>query len=452
MFLKTSFFLACCALVAAMSCGDDDDVSEMPSSTAIESPTEEESSTPFTTSTRDETPSLSPTSTTTPTEVGDPEQAEPSSRDLADRLQILAGDIAERPAGSPQEQEAADYIEAELESFGYSVEQQSFEVAAFLDDRSRVSAEGQDYQAFAMQGSAEGEVEGILVAGGIGKPEELPREVAGNIALIERGELTFAEKVDNAQSAGARGVIIFNSEAGPLFGALNGDASIPVVAVSGLDGGGLLDAADAGQAAHLIVEGSPASESQNVIGRMGDEPCRYIVGGHYDTVPFAPGGQDNGSGTTAMIETAETLAAAGAARGVCFIAFGAEEIGLIGSVYYVDQLSPADAGAIEAVFNLDTVGFGDELRVGGDSSVEDLILRMGSDVGVAVERGQLGPGASSDHAPFLNAEIAAIILFTADTGPIHTPEDTVDIVNVDTLEEAVRLVVAAIADLRGEGF
>lgn len=440
--------VVCALLIAA--CGDDDDSdAEQPSVTAtsttdsspVETASETGSPSPMPTDTVTQEPTNSPT-------VVDEGETEATAQDISERLQVLAGDIGERPAGSSQEQAAADYIQEQLESFGYQVEQQTFEVSAFLDDRSRVSAEGEDYQAFAMQGSELGEVEGQLVAAGLGAPGDFPREVAGNIAVIERGEITFGEKVGNAQDAGARGVIMFNNEPGPLFGDLGGGASVPVVGVSGLDGGALLDAIDAGASARVIVEGSEASESQNVIGRMDDSPCRFIVGGHYDSVPFAPGGQDNGSGTTAVLETAETLAASGGADGVCFIAFGSEEIGLLGSIHFIEQLDEEEADSIEAVFNLDTVGVGDDLRVEGAQSMEDLILAAGQQQGVNIERGQLGFAASSDHAPFLSAGIPAVIVFTADVGPIHTPEDTIAIVEPDTLVQAVNLVIAAITELR----
>lgn len=80
----------------------------------------------------------------------------------------------------------------------------------------------------------------------LGKPGDFPAEVAGNIALIRRGDNSFAEKVLNAMQAGAAAVIIFNNDAGNFLGTLNnpktpdGKAWIPAVSVSDVDGAQLL--------------------------------------------------------------------------------------------------------------------------------------------------------------------------------------------------------------------
>ncbi len=58
---------------------------------------------------------------------------------------------------------------------------------------------------------------------------DFPAAVSGNIALIERGDVTFAEKAENAQNAGAIGVIIYNNEAGIFSGTLGAEGNWPVV-------------------------------------------------------------------------------------------------------------------------------------------------------------------------------------------------------------------------------
>jgi len=62
-------------------------------------------------------------------------------------------------------------------------------------------------------GSPLGVVQGKLVAAGFGRPEEIPAEVAGNIALLQRGWIPFREKARNAKDAGASAVVIWNNEA-----------------------------------------------------------------------------------------------------------------------------------------------------------------------------------------------------------------------------------------------
>lgn len=77
-----------------------------------------------------------------------------------------------------------------------------------------------------------------LVACGIGQAGEFPKTVKGQIALIERGTLLFAEKAANAMAAGAKGAVIFNNRSGPFSGTLvtakapNGKPWIPTIGVS----------------------------------------------------------------------------------------------------------------------------------------------------------------------------------------------------------------------------
>lgn len=64
-----------------------------------------------------------------------------------------------------------------------------------------------------------------------------PLGVSGNIALIERGDITFKEKATNAQNAGAVGVAIYNNEPGNFTGTLNNAGNwVPVVSLSRADG------------------------------------------------------------------------------------------------------------------------------------------------------------------------------------------------------------------------
>lgn len=82
---------------------------------------------------------------------------------------------------------------------------------------------------------------GTLVDCGIGQPGDFPASVSGNIALIQRGTLTFAEKVTNAMNAGAVAVVIYNNVAGAFSGTLGETGSwIPAVSVSDTDGATLL--------------------------------------------------------------------------------------------------------------------------------------------------------------------------------------------------------------------
>jgi subtilisin family serine protease len=107
---------------------------------------------------------------------------------------------------------------------------------------------GAAFQAFGMEfaGKTAGSgIAKILVNCGLGQPSEFPLFAAGNIAVIQRGAISFADKVTNAMNAGAFAVIIYNNVAGDFSGTL-GDATtadgrnwIPAVSVSDASGAAL---------------------------------------------------------------------------------------------------------------------------------------------------------------------------------------------------------------------
>lgn len=80
-------------------------------------------------------------------------------------------------------------------------------------------------------------ISGSIYFCGLGNPAEFPAAVSNNIALIQRGTLTFAVKVVNAMAAGARAAVIFNNVSGNFLGTLGtDDGYIPAVSISQADG------------------------------------------------------------------------------------------------------------------------------------------------------------------------------------------------------------------------
>ncbi|MFN3454829.1 MAG: S8 family serine peptidase, partial [Pseudobdellovibrio sp.] len=101
---------------------------------------------------------------------------------------------------------------------------------------------------------------GDLVAAGLGKKEDLAKvNVAGKIALISRGEITFAEKVGNALKANAIGVVIYNNADGLMSGSLTEDGSeldAAVVMIEKTAGESLLAALNNGATASAEISTS----------------------------------------------------------------------------------------------------------------------------------------------------------------------------------------------------
>jgi aminopeptidase YwaD len=295
-------------------------------------------------------------------------------------------------------------------------------------------------------------VNGRLIPSGIGRPDEFPASVSGNIALIERGELTFQDKVRNATSAGARAVIIFNNGSGTFFGSLSEDSTIPAASISGEEGEDLVRAANAGAVEARISIGAVGSAvGHNVIARPPGRECETVTGGHFDSVLQAPGASDNATGTATVIEIAGVLSGSGQMGGHCFVLFGAEEIGLVGSRAYVNSLSGDQRSRLRAVLNLDMVGVGDETwLLIGNAMLQERAERVADRLEMGARRGNLG-NASSDHASFIGAGIPALMLHRTDDPLLHTPQDVVARVQPHLLEEAARFGIAFLQESTAGG-
>jgi len=120
-----------------------------------------------------------------------------------------------------------------------------------LTKLSVVSPEVKDIQANLMEYSPKPPLEGIekpVVYAGLGSVEDFAQvDVAGKIALIQRGGYTFKEKVQNAADAGAVAAIIFNNVPGNFLGTLTEPGMIPAVSISLEDGNYLLSLLETGE-------------------------------------------------------------------------------------------------------------------------------------------------------------------------------------------------------------
>jgi Zn-dependent M28 family amino/carboxypeptidase len=267
--------------------------------------------------------------------------------------------------------------------------------------------------------------------------------VPGNIALIQRGTCTFGEKAQNAEAAGAVGVIIFNEgqpgRTDAFVGTLGGPVvTIPVVGTSFAIGEELYTLTLAGTVTvHLAVDSvSEIRPTNNVLAETpgGRSDRVVVVGAHLDSVLEGPGINDNGSGAATILEIAVQIAKLGIQprNKIRFAFWGAEEFGLLGSQFYVDNLSKKDIKNIALNLNFDMVGSPNFVRFvyDGDGSATPLAGPNGSKVVEAVFLDYFGiqglatdPTAfdgRSDYGPFIDVGIPAGGLFSGAEG-IKTP-------------------------------
>jgi hypothetical protein len=191
-----------------------------------------------------------------------------------------------------------------------------------------------------------------------------------------------------------------------------------------------------------------------------------VVGAHYDHLGHGgegslapekvgvvhPGADDNASGTAVVMGLARRLAAAGGLpRTIVFIAFGGEEMGLLGSAHYVKHPAvPLEKTAL--MLNFDMVGRMRDSRMyagGVDSGtgLRDVVTGAARDLGLKVEaRGD--PFAPSDHVAFYNAGRPVLFFFTGAHPDYHRPSDTwekVDAQGLTVVTELAARIATAVA-------
>jgi aminopeptidase YwaD len=380
------------------------------------------------------------------------------------QVDVLAGQIGSRPAGSIAYHQAVGYVETQLQQWGYAPTQQTFPITVFDDLGSSVevfAGQGASIHLAAdtLQYSIGGQIQATLVAVGLGQLEDFAGvDARGKIVLVRRGALRFADKVANATSAGALGVIVYNDGPGRVQGSLVEPSSVPAVTVSGEDGEQLLSLLAAGQLiADLTVEAKTEHRSgTNVIAELpGSRPGAgtVIFTAHLDSVAAGPGANDNGSGSGVVLELAHELAQRSAGERpltLRFALFGAEELGLDGSQYYVQHLSEADRLALRADVNLDMVGVGDAWRFGGSEDLIQLALGAANDLGERALplRGPLS--GASDHASFLNAGVPAVFLYRVEDPNYHSAGDTAPLVDPDALRQAGTIALKVLDGVAAE--
>ncbi len=383
--------------------------------------------------------------------VGQPVPPAPSGEAAFAHVQHLASTIGPRVAGTPSERQAAEYLAAQFRQFGYQADLHSFRFPYFEARRVELLQLGTAPRAvpaliFTYSApTAPGGIEADVVHVGLGRPSDYEgRQVAGAVALVARGSITFGEKAANAAARGAVAVVVFNNAPeGIMAGTLLGPSRIPAVAISNEEGVRLVEAAQHGRLrVRLLVDTVLETRSTvNVVatkrGAVRPEEI-VVVGAHYDSVPGSPGANDNASGVAVVLEAARVLAGTPTPRTIQFVLFAAEELGLFGSVAFAEERRQG----VVAMINIDMVGWGSILMAGGspgrDETMVNAAVEVARTLGIQLNRLRL---AGSDHASFERVGIPAVFLHRGVDPHYHRPTDLPSIVDPRNLEEAARLVV-----------
>jgi hypothetical protein len=294
-----------------------------------------------------------------------------------------------RNSGEPGYKASVDYVAKVMNAAGYTVTIQPYTFTYYaytaqpvfreISPTARTYVSGVDWNPGQSTGTTTADMQ---PAGGIVIPptptassssgcamSDFNGFVRGRVALIQRGTCFFGVKVQNAQAAGASGVVIFN-EGNPdepdRIGLLNGslqDAAgnpiiptVPVAFTSFADGQTLYNqyqqAVQAGTPLPVLNLSIQALVKQNapdynVIAESkgGDPNHVVVVDAHLDAI-YGAGMLDNASGSVTILDIAQQMKNVTPRNKLRFIWFGGEELGLLGSQYYVDNLPSNDLSHI----------------------------------------------------------------------------------------------------------
>lgn len=382
-------------------------------------------------------------------------------------LAELTRSAAGRPVGSAANHAAEAYIAGVLRDAGYEVERQPFDCVDWRLEEVGLWIDGQPQPAIANPYSPPCDVAAPVVA--IASLTELEAaELRGRIAVLH-GELTngplfprnypfftveeHQRIVDLLEQKGPQAVIAVSPMAGhPAPIIEDGDFTLPSLTVPA--GVGPLLLAAAGPVAARVRSAALPGAAANVIGRRPvPDRAKVVLCAHFDTKPGTPGALDNAAGVAAILALAERLAAAGPATNLEIVAFNGEDhYAAPGEVVYINGCG-SEFGRISLVVNVDGIGlreqaatvaffncpaaWADEVRAAmtGRSRLEDS-----------------EPWPEGDHSIFAMQGVSCIALTSGGIHAliddiIHTPDDTLDLVEPAQIAAVVDFLVALLTQL-----
>jgi aminopeptidase Y len=355
--------------------------------------------------------------------------------------QIADANNGIRTSGTPGYDRSVDYAVDVFETAGLDVSVQEFQFQTFISLSQTVLEQvapppvgpiTNNIMSYSGSGDVTAPVSTLPVITGCA-PGDFAGFAVGHIALISRGACTFALKATNAYNAGAVGVVIYNNAPGTLNGTLGNSFTLDIPVTSVTQAVGTQLAATSGLIMRLKADTFRGiATTANVIAETpwGDPNNVVMSGAHLDSVNAGPGIQDNGSGSAAILEVAENMAKSNGVNKLRFALWGAEESGLVGSTYYVNNLSQDELDDIAIYLNYDMIGSPNHVFFIYDGDDSDGVGAGAGPAGSAAieelfesyytQRGESYKGTDfsgrSDYGPFIAVGIPSGGLFTGAEG------------------------------------
>ncbi|MGD2200725.1 MAG: M20/M25/M40 family metallo-hydrolase [Candidatus Bathyarchaeota archaeon] len=378
--------------------------------------------------------------------------AERSFRDL----EKFAIDIGPRPGGSEAEERAVNYIKGEFEALSLETKIQEFNIDSgrILSKKLEVIEPYKEEitcEAMALTGDTGPEgVEEELVYLDSTSEEYLTPDISGKIVVTPGFKTKDLPLISKLSPLGFIRIESYprvqpkhlwgKKELWEKYG------NLPTVRISNEDGVKLVGSG--AKKVRLTVESESLKlKSRNVVAKLRGttKPDEIVViGGHYDTVPNVRGASDNAGGTALVLELARVFKKKGTKRTLMFIAWGNEEMGLIGSRYYARRLKEADEDdgeselkRIKLAINLDVHGSligKNAASVLGPPELTTAIKLLSSERGIVYDVKE--DVYSSDGTPLSSVGIPSVS-FSRRAGSdilMHSVEDTMRWVNPQALQ------------------
>ncbi len=216
-----------------------------------------------------------------------------------------------------------------------------------------------------------------------------------------------------------------------------------------------------------VEDGDSTITARNVLGYLNNNAAKTVViGAHFDHLGYGAegslhrgeraihnGADDNASGVAVMLNLAAKLKETNTGNNYLFMAFSGEEMGLLGSNYFVKN-STLEPGAINYMLNMDMVG-----RLKADSTIavygvgtspifKQVITASNTSFKIIENESGVGP---SDHTSFYLDDIPVLHFFTGQHEDYHKPGDDSDKLNYGGMEAISTYIFDIISDLDDNG-
>lgn len=386
--------------------------------------------------------------------------------------------FGDRYAGSKADNDAAEFMANEFKESGFHVINEEFEGTLFEEFETTLTVNDKSFNSRAMSFSIPTEeIEKEIIFVGYGRDEDYEDCNVDNkivVALRDGGKDHYWEHVSRASKNGAIGFVLVNDYSYPTITTLETGyfdrkerlrpiepKEIPAMVLGKEEGEELIELIDSGDTkAKFKIDaffGKRKAINVRAIKKGTEKPEeKIVIYGHRDTVG-TNGANDNGSGTVVMLEIAKILKDVELKRTVELISFSAEEhLGSEGSIAYLEKHKD-DLDQIVSSIELDMIGVGSTINVMSGGKWEDTDIHFSESltdyvVDVAKEMGyyfikDFSDMGTPDSGRFAEMGVETTWIWCPDDVHYHSPEDTIEKVDINKLKTISDVVLTAIYDL-----